>query len=123
LVRRISTVYVLCAGVCIPVLWAYLLWSGIFGRLRTEPVFSAAVIGADLLAAILALSAGIGTLAGREWAERLRPVAVGMVAYAVMLASGEFLQVGHVCFSVVFLVLTVLSAAVVALNVGTGKRT
>jgi hypothetical protein len=114
--KKISTIYVLAAGICIPILWAFLLSSGMFGRIRTEPVFASFVLCADFSAAALALTSGIGTLAKRAWADRLRPAAIGMVFYAAIIASGEFLQIRQPLFCAVFLILTVFTAAVIVLN-------
>ena len=119
--EKFQLIFLLSAGICIPALWVYLLSSGVFARLGAEPVFSAVIISADFLTAILALAAGLATLVRRSWAGKLRLIAVGMIFYAVLIASGEFLQLRHAFFSVVFIVLAVLSAVVVLLTVKMGR--
>ena len=116
--HRFSAVYAICAGICIPLLWAYFLLSHTFEAWSAEPTRVAFLMAAEGLTAAVALAAGVGILMRRGWATRAWFVAIGMILYAVTLATGEFAQVNNWLFFGFFLLLCLGTAtmAIVSLK-------
>ena len=114
--KRFSAVYALAAGICIPVLWIYILISGILPKVHSEPTAAVFLIVSELATAAFLLASGIGLLLKQIWAQKLWYLAMGMLLYAVVLAAGEFLQLNRPFFGPVFIVLIAATACVTLLS-------
>ncbi len=115
--QRFSAVYAICAGICIPSLWVYFLLSRTFPELGDQPTAVAFLLTAELLTAAVSLASGIGMLLRKAWSSRVWYLAIGMILYAVIMATGQFAQSGSLLFSAVFALLTAATATMAIVSV------
>jgi hypothetical protein len=114
--KKFSAVFALIAGIVIPVLWIYFISAGVITRFHTEPTAAAFLLAAEFAASVLLLISGISLLLKKAWAQKVWLTAMGMLLYALIIASGEFLQMNHPVFGPFFIIILFATACVLLLS-------
>ena len=115
--KKFSGVFAIIAGICIPALWIYILAAGIIPRIHSEPTAVGFLLTSEFVTAILLLTGGIGLLLKQAWSQRVWYLSMGMLLYAVLMATGEFLQMNHPFFGPVFIIITAATACILLLSI------
>ncbi|KAB1198436.1 MULTISPECIES: hypothetical protein [Haloferax] len=100
--HRVVAVYALAAGAAILGLWTVLVMTEQVTELRTEPFSMFTHLVAEGFTAVTLLSAGLGLLRRKEWAQPLCLVGFGMLLYSVINSAGYYAQLGQVGAMAVF---------------------
>ncbi len=112
--NRMTAVFLLAGAVCLVLIWVIFFLTGIttdfFSHFGFHNLF---LMIAEMITAVMMAAAGTGILKKKLWAEGMKYLALGMLSYALILGTGQFLESG--IYIVVILFLLVLSAALVIL--------
>jgi hypothetical protein len=115
---HITAVYVTISGFAMAGVWGVFYAMGfVRDEMAADPLAFWFLLSAEALTSAALAVGGIGMLAGKAWAGRLTLVALGMLLYAVVYATGVFGQRGNVLFACLFGILALVTAALVALRV------
>ena len=95
--------------------WGFFLATGQVPELKTEPIRLSFHLAAEFGTAILLLISGIALLNQMPWARTLYLIAVGMLAYSVIVSPGYFAQEGQWPFVGLFIGLLALAVVSVVL--------
>lgn len=98
-------------------LWAALIGTGGVPELETAPGEIGFHLAAELLTALALVLAGAGVWAGRAWAGRAYPVALGMLLYTTINSAGYYAGLGKLAVVGMFVALVLATAAVAWLAV------
>ena len=112
--RRLAAWYAAGVGLAIVGLWTVLVATGQVPELRTAPLEVGYHLLAELATALALVAAGVGRLRGTAWADRLFPVALGMLLYTTVNSAGYYAALAEWPVIVAFGVLT--AATLVALR-------
>ena len=114
---RISGVYALISAIAMAVIWVFiLLFGAVSADMAAHPLQYYFLIGAEILTAVLLFISGVGLLKKSEKTLRLFYIAMGMLLYAVIFATGKFLSLELPYFSVLFVLVSLATAVLLILN-------
>lgn len=116
--NRVRAVYVIIVGMFMGGFWLMLYLTGGIPELRTVPIEIGYHLAAEVLTAVMLVTAGFGLLRGPYWVERLYPVALGMLLYTVINSAGYYAQLEDLVMVGMFTVLTIVTLTLIADHVG-----
>jgi len=115
---RISATFSLISGIAIIIIWVIFYMIGLADDLIHAATVSFCLLFiAECLTSALLLIAGFGILQKKPWASKLFLLAMGMMLYAVIYASGQFFQKGYPLLGGFFLLIAFAAAAITIANV------
>jgi hypothetical protein len=117
MVKKAAAVYCLLMGASMIAMWTLLLMSGSVPELKTEPLRISLHLLSEFLTVGVLLTAGLGLLLKKPWAEKTFFLAMGALMYSVLTAGGYYLQLGDYTMPVMFAAIF-LSALFFVLAVG-----
>lgn len=98
--------YTILVGMAMLGLWGLLYATDQIPELETAPFEIGYHLAAEILTALVLLTAGVGLFRRRPWARGLYPIALGMVLYTVINSAGYYAQLGDLEMVGIFTVLT-----------------
>lgn len=104
--RKLASGYAVFVGAMMIVWWGVLLSQDQMPELAETPIAAVLHIAAEMSTAVCLMASGAGLWIGRPWADRLLPVGLGMLLYAMIQASGYSAQQGQTPVVVLFVLLT-----------------
>lgn len=110
--RQLGSWYAVGVGVAIVGLWVVLLATGQVPELTTAPLEIGYHLVAELATALTLLAAGTGRHRRVAWADRLFPVALGMLLYTTVNSAGYYAGLAEWPVVGLFGVLTVATLVV-----------
>ena len=102
--KPIAAVYSIVVGLAIIIAWILLLNTGQVPELQTTPIAIIFHITAEFITAILLLIGGIGLMLNHRWAFNIHLVSMGMLIYAIVNATGYYVQNGNMGMIAVFII-------------------
>jgi hypothetical protein len=108
-VRRIVAAYSLVVGVMMVAMWSVFAVTGQIPELETSPKEIAFHLAAEFLTAFALIAGGMGLVLRRGWGYAVNLVALGMLAYTVVVSPGYYAQTGDYAFVGMFAVLMALT--------------
>jgi hypothetical protein len=106
--KRIIGLSMIVMGALMIALWSFFLWAGMVPELQTVPLSTAAHLAAGYSSAFLLIFSGILLIQQKPQSEKISLVGLGMYTYAVIQASGYYLQQGAAGFVIMFTVFFLL---------------
>jgi hypothetical protein len=100
-------------GLSMLALWTMLIFTKQVPEFETAPFTTITHITAESLTGLMLIIAGYGLLKKQPWAQRFYPLAVGMLLYAVVQASGYYIDHSSPVFVVLFGVMILFSIFVI----------
>lgn len=120
---KASGIYALVSSFAICLVWAILLG---FGFIREEilahPLQYYFLIGAEGLSACLLLISSIGLFRGSARALKLFYIAMGMLLYAVIFATGKFFNLGLPYFALLFVAVSIATTVFLIIHLIKSKE-
>jgi hypothetical protein len=101
----LATLFAVLAGLFLLLQWSYFFATGQMADLRTEPAKAALHLLAEFVTAVALIVGGWAVFADQAWGMQLYLVAMGMLLYAVINGSGEYVEIRAWTMAGVFLVL------------------
>lgn len=115
---KISAIYAMISAIALIAVWILIITFGFFKHeLRDNAIQSYFLFAAEILTACLLFFSAIGLLKKSGSALKLFYISMGMMLYAVILAAGKFLGIGHVYFSSLFTAVAVATAVLLCIHV------
>jgi uncharacterized membrane protein len=115
--RRIVAAYSVLIGVMMVTMWSVFAATGQIPELGTNPKEIAFHLAAEFLTAFALIAGGLGLMMRRSWGFAVNLVALGMLAYTVVVSPGYYAQTGDYAFVGMFAVLMVLTLAFIILSI------
>jgi len=107
--RRVVATYSLVVGVMMAAMWSMFAATGQIPELETSPKEIAFHLAAEFLTAFALIVGGLGLALRRRWGYAVNLVALGMLAYTVVVSPGYYAQTGDYIFVGMFAVLMALT--------------
>lgn len=115
---KVSALYALISSLAIAVIWVLFLSTGYFQLFHPDLDWSKLfLLFAEFITSALLLVAGIGLLKGAKWAEKLFLASAGMLLYALIYGTGEFIRSGILILSILFPVVMLATLCLLFLNI------
>lgn len=114
--KKFAAIYAIIAGICIPVLWIFILAAGVIIKLNSEPTALTLLLASEFITAVFLLTGGIGLLLKKAWSLKIWFLSMGMLLYAVLNATGQFMQMNHPFFAPAFIIITAATACTILLS-------
>jgi len=108
-IREIVATYSLIVGVMMVAMWSVFAVMGQIPELDTSPKEIAFHLAAEFLTAFALIAGGLGLALRRSWGYAVNLVALGMLAYTVIVSPGYYAQTGDYAFVGMFAVLMALT--------------
>lgn len=116
--QRVPAAFAIVVGMFMTGFWLLLYLTGGIPELRTAPIEIGYHLLAELLTAVLLVTAGFGLLRGPQWVARLYPVALGMLLYTVINSAGYYAQRGDFVVVAMFTGLTIVTLTLLIYEIG-----
>jgi hypothetical protein len=114
--RVARAIFALMVAVAIAGMWSVSLATGAMPELATAPWTALMHLAAEFLTAATLAVGAWGLLRRTSWGPAVHLVGIGMVIYAVVQASGYFMQTGEPALSLMFGALFLMALADVWLS-------
>ncbi len=114
--RKIVAAYSIVIGVMMASMWTVFAVTDQIPELDTSRKEIAFHLAGEFLTAFALLAGGLGLLLRRRWAYNVNLVALGMLAYTVLVSPGYYAQTGDYAFVGMFAVLMVLTLVVIVVS-------
>jgi len=108
-IRKTVATYSLVVGVMMVAMWSVFAVTGQIPELDTSPKEIAFHLAAEFLTAFALIAGGLGLALRRSWGYATNLVALGMLAYTVIVSPGYYAQTGDYAFVGMFAVLMMLT--------------
>jgi len=115
-IRKIVSVYSLLVGIMMAVMWSVFALTDQIPELETSPKEIAFHLAAEFLTAFALIAGGLGLVLRRSWGFYLNLVALGMLAYTVVVSPGYYAQTGDYAFVGMFAVLMALTLVFIVVS-------
>lgn len=115
--RRIVAAYSLLIGIMMVAMWSVFAATGQIPELDTSPKEIAFHLAAEFLTAFALIAGGLGLIMRRSWGFAVNLVALGMLAYTVVVSPGYYAQTGDYAFVGMFAILMALTLIFIALSI------
>jgi len=115
-IRKIVSVYSLLVGIMMAVMWSVFALTDQIPELETSPKEIAFHLAAEFLTAFALIAGGLGLVLRRSWGFYLNLVALGMLAYTVIVSPGYYAQTGDYAFVGMFAVLMALTLVFIVVS-------
>lgn len=109
-INKVLAIFSIVMGAMMITWWGFLLATAQMPELETTPIQAALHLAAEFLTAGSLIVSGTGLLINAWWSKSASYVALGMLLYAVIQASGYSAQWGQTALVVMFAVTVVLIA-------------
>jgi len=116
-VRKAVAAYSLVVGVMMVAMWSVFAVMGQIPELETSPKEIAFHLAAEFLTAFALIAGGLGLALRRSWGYAVNLVALGMLAYTVVVSPGYYAQTGDYAFVGMFAVLMALTFLFVVVSI------
>jgi hypothetical protein len=114
---RLSAIYSLISGLAMIIIWVIFYAIGqVDDLIKSGPASFYLLMTAECLTSIILLTAGFGVMLKKPWASKLFLIAMGMMLYAVIYASGQFFQKGHPVFGGFFVLIALATINISLFN-------
>ena len=113
--KQLISVYSLFIGLFMIGFWSMLLFTDQVPADQKPYAISFHLAG-EFLTAILLVTSGVGIWLKKGWSNFLSPVALGLLLYTVVVSPGYYAQLGEFTMVIMFMVLTVLTVIVLAVQ-------
>lgn len=115
-VRKIVPAYSLVVGVMMVAMWSVFAVTGQIPELETSPNEIAFHLAAEFLTAFALIVGGLGLALRRRWGYAVNLVALGMLAYTVVVSPGYYAQTGDYAFVGMFAILMALTLLTIVIS-------
>jgi peptidoglycan/LPS O-acetylase OafA/YrhL len=115
-VRRVVAAYSLLIGVMMAAMWTVSALTGQIPEVKESPKEIAFHLAAEFVTAFALVVGGLGLATRRPWGFTVNLVALGMLAYTVIVSPGYYAQTGEYAFVGMFAVLIVLTVVFIVLS-------
>jgi hypothetical protein len=116
-VRKTVATYSVIIGIMMAAMWSVFAATDQIPELETSPKEIAFHLAAEFLTAFALIAGGLGIALKRSWGFPLNLVALGMLAYTVVVSPGYYAQIGDYAFVGMFVVLMVLTLVFIAFSI------
>ncbi len=106
--------YAVCVGALMILMWAPFILTGQVPELASRPAAIGLHLAAEAATAVALMAGGAACLARRRWGPPILLFALGMLAYALIVSPGYYLEAGQGGFAVMFGFLLALTAVFLA---------
>ncbi|MBN1383062.1 MAG: hypothetical protein JXA41_15460 [Deltaproteobacteria bacterium] len=114
---KVSGIYALISAVSMVMVWSLLIgFDFLQDEMRAHPLRYYFLAAAELITACMLFISGVGLLKKSERILKLFYISMGMMLYAVILATGEFLSIGLPWFAALFAVVAIATAAILGIH-------
>ncbi len=100
-------------GVSMLALWTMLILTQQVPEFKSAPFTTITHITAESLTGLMLIFAGYGLLKKQPWSKRFYPLAVGMLLYAVVQASGYYIDHASPVFVGLFVLMMLFSLFII----------
>jgi len=100
--RRYAIIYAFVIGAGMLGMWGMLLATGQVPEVETEPVRLTFHLAAEAMTAITLIVAGLGITRRATWGRSAYLLAMGMLAYTLVVSPGYYAQAGDLAFVAMF---------------------
>lgn len=116
-VRKILAAYSVLIGVMMAAMWSVFAATDQIPEIETSPKEIAFHLAAEFITAFALISGGLGLALRRNWGFALNLVALGMLAYTVVVSPGYYAQTGNYAFVGMFSVLMALTLSFIVVSI------
>ncbi len=115
--KKILSVYSIVVGIMMGAMWTVFAATGQISELETSPKEIAFHLAGEFITSFALIAGGLGLALGRTWGYSLEVVALGMLAYTVVVSPGYYAQTGDYVFVGMFAVLMVLTLGFIVISI------
>lgn len=116
-IRKVVAAYSLLVGVMMAAMWSVFAVTDQIPEIETSPKEIAFHLAAEFLTAFALIAGGLGLVLRRGWGFAMNLVALGMLAYTVVVSPGYYAQTGDYAFVGVFAVLMALTLFFIVVSI------
>ncbi len=119
---RGPSIYAICVGLLMGVMWSFFLAVGEVPELQTRPAEIGLHLAAEFGTALLLVVSGLLSLRASSLGVRLQLVGFGMLLYTLIVSPGYYMQRSEIIFTVMFGVLLVMTLGALVLTIRRQKE-
>jgi len=115
-IRNLAATYSMLVGLSMIAMWSTFYFTNAIPELKTEPIRVSLHITAEIATGVCLITGAFGLYRNREWGVKAFLVSMGMLLYTSIVSPGYYAQKGVTEFVLMFAIITVVSAAFIALS-------
>lgn len=104
-------------GLMMAMMWTVFAFTDQIPEIDTNPKEIAFHLAGEFLTAISLVAGGLGIALRKQWGYHLNLVALGMLAYTVIVSPGYYAETGNYAFVGMFAVLMALTLLFIAVSI------
>lgn len=116
-VRKAIVAYSIVIGIMMAAMWSVFAITNQIPELETDPKEIAFHLAGEFLTAFALIVSGLGLAFKKSWGFSLNLVALGMLAYTVVVSPGYYAQTGDYAFVGMFAVLMALTLSFISISI------